>query len=114
MPLPEFTRKLIETKLEEYCTGKIPEHARNQVQLIYKIAGNKATLIETRPYFRDPNTWTETPLAQFRFDTETKKWALYYMDRNSRWQPYDLAEESADFEKLLEGLDKDRTGIFWG
>lgn len=114
MPLPEFTRKLIETKLDEYCAGKIPAHARDQVRLSYKITGSKVILIESRPFYFDPNTWTETPLGQFRFDAETKKWGLYYMDRHSRWQLYDLVEESADFEKLLEALDEDRTGIFWG
>ena len=114
MPLPEFTKKLIETKLAEYCDQKIPLHVQDKVKLIYKITGNKATLIETRPFYCDPSIWTETPIAQFRFDLKTKKWALYFMDRNSRWHLYDLVEPSADFEDMLKGLDNDRTGIFWG
>ena len=114
MPLPEFTKKLIEIKLAEYCDQKIPLHIRDKVKLIYKITGNKVTLIETRPFYCDPSIWTETPIAQFRFDYETKKWALYFMDRNSRWHLYDLVEPSADFEDMLKGLDNDRTGIFWG
>ncbi len=114
MPLPEFTKKLVETRLDEYCNKEIPKDLRDQIRLGYKINGNKVTLIESRPFYLDPKKWTETPLAQFRFDAETKKWGLYFMDRNSRWRPYDLVEESADFEKLLEALDEDRTGIFWG
>jgi hypothetical protein len=114
MPLPEFTKKLIQTKLAEYCDRKIPIHVRDQVKLIYKIIGNKVTLIETRPYHMNPSVWTETPIAQSRFDYGTNKWALYFMDRNSRWHLYDLIKPSADFEDMLKALDNDKTGIFWG
>jgi hypothetical protein len=114
MPLSEFTKKLIETKLAEYCDKKIPFHARDQVKLTYKIIGNKVNLIETRPYHMNPSVWTGAPVTQFRFDPETKKWALYFMDRNSRWHLYDLAKPSADFEDMLKELDLDPTGIFWG
>ena len=114
MLLPEFTIRLVETKLTEYCEHKIPIHARDQVKLIYKIIGNKVSLIETRPYHMNPSVWTETPIAQFRFDHETKKWVLYWMDRNSRWHLYDLVKPSADFEDMLKEFDRDPTGIFWG
>jgi len=77
MPLSEFTKKLIETKLTEYCDRKIPIDVRDQVKLTYKIAGYKVNLVETRPYYRDPSIWTETPIAQFRFDRDTQKWSLF-------------------------------------
>jgi hypothetical protein len=112
MPLSEFTIRLIETKLTEYCNKKIPIHARDQVKLIYKITGNKVIIVETRPYHMNPSVWTETLIAQFRFDHETKKWALYFMDQNSRWHFYDLVKPSADFEDMLKALDNDKTGIF--
>ncbi len=114
MTLPEFTRKLIETKLAEYCLNRIPEDARDQIRLIFNITGNRVTLIETRPYHRDPSIWTETPVAQFQFDSKTKKWALYYLDRASRWHIFDIIDPSVDFDALLKELDRDRTGIFWG
>ncbi len=114
MPLPEFTRKLAETKLSEYCDRKIAEDARDKVRLIHKIKGNKVTLLETRPFYCDPFTWTETPVAQFRFDLKTRKWLLYSIDRNSRWHLYDLVNPSADFQEMLRELDRDPTGIFWG
>jgi hypothetical protein len=114
MPLPEFTKKLIETKLIEYCERRIPFHARDQVKLIYKIIGDKVSIIETRPYHMNPSVWTETPIAQFRFNHETKNWVLYWMDRNSRWHLYDLVKPSADFEDMLKELDRDPTRIFWG
>jgi len=114
MPLPEFTKKLIETKFTGYCDRRIPLHARDKIRLLYNITGDRVTLIETRPYYMNPSIWTETPIAQFRFDRETGEWALYWMDRNSRWHLYDLVKPSADLDELLEALDDDETGIFWG
>jgi len=114
MPLSEFTRKLVETKLTEYCKHRIPIDIRDQIRLIFKIMRDKVTLIETRPCFRDPSIWTENPVAQFRLDKNTHKWTLYCMDRNSRWHLYDIIKPSADFDDMLKALDRDPTGIYWG
>jgi len=83
MPLSEFTRKLAETKLTEYCERKIPRDVRDQVRLTFKIMRDKVTLIETRLFFRDPFIWTDNPVAQFRLNKDTQQWTLYCMDRNS-------------------------------
>lgn len=114
MPLSEFTKKLIETKLTEYCQRRIPIDIRDQVNLIFKIIRDKVTLIETRPYFKDPSIWTENPVAQFRFDDKANKWTLYCTGRSAQWQLYDLIIPSTDFDDMLKALDNDKTGIFWG
>jgi hypothetical protein len=114
MPLSEFTRKLIETKLTEYCEHKIPMHARDKVKLIFSIRGNIVTLFETRPYFHNPSIWTEVPVAQFRYDNKSNKWTLYCADRNSKWHLYTEAKPSGKVDDLLKELDRDPTGIFWG
>lgn len=113
MPPPEYTKKLIETRIAEYCDKKIPEHARDKVRLLYKINRNKVTLIETRPFYCDPLTWTETPIAQFRFDIQSKKWVLYYIDGRSKWNIYDLIEPSGNLDDLLKKVDLDTTRTFW-
>jgi hypothetical protein len=64
--------------------------------------------------FRDPSVWTESPVAQFRFDEKTKKWDLYCRDRNSKWYLYSEIDSSANFDGLLKEVDRDPTGIFWG
>ncbi len=114
MSLTEFTKKLIKEKLSQYCINRIPEHARDMGELIFKIDGNKVTLIETRPYFQDPSIWTQNRVAQFRFDNDKKQWQLYSIDKDNRWQLYDLIQASIDFDDLLKELDRDPTGIFWG
>lgn len=114
MSLPEFTKKLIEEKLSRYCSGRIPEHIRDKVKLIFDINGNNVTLIETRPFFKDPSIWTKTPVVQFRLDNDKKQWRIYCIGRNDRWRLYDLIKPTSNFDDLLKELDHDPTGIFWG
>jgi hypothetical protein len=114
MPLPEFTKKLIDVKLSKYCLNRIPEHARHNVRLIFNINENMVTLILARPYFRNPSKWAERSVAQIRFDNDINTWQLYFIDRNNNWRPYDLIQPSTDFDDLLKELDRDPTGVFWG
>lgn len=114
MPLSEFTKKLIQTKLTEYCERRIPIEVRDQVKLTFKIERYSVSLVEIRPYHRDPAIQTETPIAQFRLNKSTQKWSLFSIDRNDRWRLYDLIKPSMDFDDMLIALENDKTGIFWG
>ncbi len=69
MALPLLTQHIAQTKLGAYCEKKIPADVRDRVRLILEFAGNEITLVETRPYFRDPTQWTRLPVARFRFNS---------------------------------------------
>lgn len=114
MALSEFTRKQVQTKLKAFCEGRIPAHLRDEVRLGWKIRGNAVTLFESRPSFPDRATWVNIPVAQFRFDEMGKTWELYQADRNGRWHWYINTMATADLDALLQEVDDDPTGIFWG
>jgi hypothetical protein len=114
MALPEFTKKMVEVKLARYCAEKIPDHARHQIRIAFKIRGNSVTLFEERPYYQDNSIWTSMPIANFRFDPNTTKWTLYCADRNSKWFLYMDIDSKENFDDLLSEVDRDPTGIFWG
>ena len=114
MPLSSLLRQLVDMKLSAYCERKIPPHIRDKVRLGYRIRGNSVTLYEERPYFRNPAEWTESAIAQFRFNEDSGKWMLYCADRNSKWHEYQDLEPNADLDVLLKEVDADPTCIFWG
>ena len=114
MPLSEFTRKLVETRLAKYCENKIPVITRDKMRLEFKIRGNSVTLYETRPSFKDSYLWNENPVAQFRFDIEVEKWNLYCCDCKLKWYLYTDIDSNINFDDLLNEVDRDPTGIFWG
>ena len=54
MALPVLTLHIARTKLSAYCQRKIPPEVRDQVRLELEFESDQVTLLETRPYFRDP------------------------------------------------------------
>ncbi len=114
MALPALTKRLVEKRLDKYCKDRMPPQIRDKVRLGYKFRGNSVTLFEQRPAFTDPDKWVDIVVAQFRFDPSNGEWTLYCADRNSRWHVYYDLEPNTDFEVLLQEVDEDPTGIFWG
>lgn len=114
MSLPDLVRRIVDAKLGQFCEDRIPPHIRSEIRLVYSIRGYSVTLTEERPYFLDHSRWTQSPVAQFRFDAETQKWSLHCRDRNGRWHPYARLSPDKNFEVLLREVNGDPTGIFWG
>jgi hypothetical protein len=114
MALSDTVRHQAESLLRVFCERRVPVEVRDKINLTYEFRGNSVTLIENRPGFRDPGKWTAMSIAQFRFDPKNGKWTLYCADRNSKWHEYGDIEPTSRFEFLLEEVDKDPTGIFFG
>ncbi len=115
MALLELDRRRAERLMRDYCERRIPPELRDKVRLDFSIRGNKVTLIESRPVFRQPGLWVELKIALFEFDGKARSWRLYCYDRNSRRRAYlEGSDESPQLENLLQEVDADPTGIFWG
>ncbi len=112
MALSEFTRRLVERKLDEYCVDRVHEALLHHVRLGYAIEENCVTLFEERPGLLNPDKWVRLDMARFHYDHRTKKWSLYYADADSKWHSYYLRPR-ADFERLLREIDEDPVRVFW-
>lgn len=114
MPLPDIQKKQIEQKVGAFCESRVPQHVRHQVRLSYKCRGNSVIIIENRISYLDENEWIEIPVAQLRFNTSNLNWTLYCLDRNRRWHEYLDCTPTKNLDLLLQEIDEDPTGIFWG
>lgn len=114
MAIPDAIRIVIESILVSYIEQKIPPHVRDKVRLSYRFRGNTITLFEHRPAYSAPGEWTDVVIAQFRYDQRGNNWTLYCADRNSRWHRYYDLEPTEEFDLLLQEVNEDPTGIFWG
>lgn len=74
------------------------------------------TLIERRAPWRPEfgPEWTRSPVARLRWSVRSRDWTLFWRDRNLRWHRYDYAAPTSDIATLLDEIDRDPTGIFWG
>lgn len=115
MPLPALVKTLVEKKVDEFCKKMVPPHVLDKMNLSYKIKGDSVTIFENRaPWHKDMKEWTSTAVAQIRFNERTGKWTLFCADRNSKWHEYYDMEPTKNIDKILEEIDRDPTGIFWG
>jgi hypothetical protein len=80
----------------------------------FKFHGDAVTLMETRPAFRQPDTWVEIPIAQFRRAQSRSGWKLYSCDQHQKWHLFKPHPDSLTIEELLGVVDEDTTGVFFG
>ena len=82
----------------------------------YEVNGSYLTIVECRaPWRADVGPdWTRLPIARLRYTKASATWTLYWRDRNLRFHRYDRIEPSANVSTLIDEIDRDPTGIFWG
>jgi hypothetical protein len=80
------------------------------------VRGRNVTIYECRPPWHPDYgpDWTRQPVAQLRYRPEDHHWQLYCADRNSHWHRYTRSQPSVRVADLLDEIDNDPTGIFWG
>jgi hypothetical protein len=102
--------------VRRYCKTKVPARHRNELRVECDTRGKTITLYECRPPW-NPDLgadWTRQPVAQLRYQPTDHQWRLYCADRNRRWHYYDMAEPTTRLDELINEIDEDPTGIFWG
>jgi Protein of unknown function (DUF3024) len=85
-----------------------------KVRVGYRIAGNSVILYEERPAFHPPYDWQELVVAKFTYVETRRQWRLYCQHRDRRWHAYQALPAAANLSTLLNEVDRDPTGIFWG
>jgi hypothetical protein len=116
MALPEHTRRLVESRLTEYCRRICPPSFERQVRLGFRIDGHTVTLFELKPFFdtRAPMALRQVPVARFHYAPRRSIWHFHYRDPRERWRRYPTLPHARDFLRLLREVDSDPQGLFWG
>jgi len=114
MVLSSVHKRVVEQEVGRYCKERVLDDLRNHIRMGYRIRGDTVTIFEERPAFDDPSEWIEFVVAQMRFKSSSGRWRLFCADRNSRWHPYDGISDTPEISDLLDEIDRDPTGIFWG
>lgn len=113
-PRAPWTRCL--AAVRHYCEQRVPPHALHQVRSELVLTRGSVTIVERRAPWREDYgpEWTSRSVARLRYTATSGAWTLYWSDRNGRWRRYDLIEPTPDVRVLLDEVDRDPTGIFWG
>lgn len=102
--------------VRRYCERKTPPELRDEMRLEVDVRGSAVTMLDCRPPWHPDMgaEWSRVKVAQFRFDEPSKTWSLFWSDRNGRWHLYEDVDPSTNIGALLDEVDADPTGIFFG
>lgn len=114
MALSEIQQEQVTKRLAAFCESRVPASVRSKVRLGFRIKGSEVVLFEERPAFQAPHEWHEMVVAKFKYVTAKQAWCLYCQHRDLRWHAYMGLPEARTFERLLDEVAADPTGIFWG
>ncbi len=79
-------------------------------------APHSLTIVECRPPWSGQlgHEWLRSPIARLRYVKKRNEWTLYWADRNSDFHRFPDVEPTRMVGDLLDEIDADPTGIFWG
>jgi hypothetical protein len=106
--------KRIERTVGELCRRCSPPEHVDQLRIGYEVEGHSVTMYEERPPWDGVGEWTRRGIARFRFYRSRGEWRLYWMRQDLRWHLYDPDEMPADLASLVEVVEADGFGAFFG
>ena len=74
-------------KIRRYAAGRVPPEFEDQIRMEVEARGKTVTIVECRPPWPVDTSleWTREGVARMKYDAESKKWSLYWVDSNDRW-----------------------------
>ncbi|GGE13004.1 DUF3024 domain-containing protein [Sphingobacterium cellulitidis] len=107
---------IVEVQLKNFINSKRPkdEEVRKQLDFGYSWDEQTVLLFEIRPQWNDPKNIINLPFAKLRFMKASKIWKLYWMRGSGKWEAYQPKSESTNLQLLLNEIDHDEYGCFFG
>lgn len=102
-------------RARRWAAVRVPVHLQDELRVEVDVDRLSITVLECRAPWADWMTeWTRRPVARFRYTKSHNEWTLYCYRGSGKVERFPLAEPTPHIETLLEIVDDDPTGIFWG
>jgi hypothetical protein len=110
----EIELKRIEAVVGPLCGRRSPAHAHHQVRTEYRVEDQGVLIVEVRVVWDDPSRWMEHGVAKLKFNRKAGEWRLFWQRASLRWESYEPLASSRDLAILVEEIDRDPNGCFFG
>lgn len=114
MAFSELDRKRVDKLVGGLCRRRTRPELADQLRLSCEIEGESVVLFEERPEGREPAKRMRSPVAKLRFVRTTGLWTLYWRRADLKWHAYQPAAPSTDLAALVDVIDRDEYGAFFG
>ena len=104
----------IEQIVGDLCRRHTREDLKHKLFFEYRVCGHDVAVFECRPFWNDPTEMTSGGVAKFKFVRSRNEWQLYWQRADLKWHRYDPYPASKEITQLVEEVEADRYGCFFG
>lgn len=99
-------------KIEAKFNAKIPASVVDKIKIVAEKIRGSYILFEMRPAWDDNSKpWTKYEIAKLSYVEKTESWKLYWRRASGKWELY---RELKTLAGVLNVIEKDKNGCFWG
>lgn len=115
MAISEFEIKRIEKLVGQFVEKRRPSpDIRSKLDIGFQITGQSFEIYEKRPQWNDPSKTIEGFVAKVTYVKSRKIWKLFWMRADLKWHSYTPLPTSKSLEEILDEINTDPHGCFWG
>ncbi len=114
MAFTDIDLQKIQNKVGRLCSKKTPEHLKDQLRFEYEIEKQNVIIYEIRPVWNNPSEFTKLSMAKLTYVNSQKVWKLYWKRASGKWVKYEPKESAKDLGMLVQEIEKDSYGCFFG
>jgi len=104
------TRQRIERDVAAYVASiRPPALCRDEFDIDYRIYQQSIEIVAIRP-----GNLMRYPVAKATYIRTRDVWRIYWRKRDHKWHGYLQLPEASDLDRVLQELDSDPVGCFWG
>jgi hypothetical protein len=113
MAFCELELARVHRTMSSYIARRRPgPEIREQLDIGYSVQGQSVTIHEDRQLY-DGSRLLE-PVAKATWVRTQKVWKIFWMRADLRWHTYEPLAKVRTLDNVLEGVDADPYGCFWG
>jgi hypothetical protein len=110
----ELELRRIDKTVGELCRRLTKPEYADSLRFVHEIEGHAVSLYEERPPWDGVGEWTRVGVARFRFVRARGEWQLYWMRGDLSWHRYEPHAATPDLNSLVEVVEADKYGAFFG
>ena len=114
MPFNDIELQRIKKEVGGLCSKRSPSHIKDKLRYEFEIEKQNVIIYEIRPKWDDPNEITKSPTAKLTFIISQKVWKLYWQRANMKWVRYKPNDSSKSLSDLVQEIENDTHGCFFG
>jgi hypothetical protein len=114
MAFSEIELKRIEIEVGGFCERMAPIEIRNKLNFEYRIKAHDIIIYTQRPRWDNPKEWIESDMAKMKYVRTSNMWRLFWQRANGKWVIYEPFPQSKNLKSIVEKIEKDQYGCFFG